>query len=181
MVVKYQTPEDEKPRYYVKGAIETVLPRCSNFYDISQNKNEINEAFLKLAEQGLRVVAVAYGEDLNRLTFLGLIGITDPPRYGVKEALKKAESGHIKVVMLTGDSKPTAISIAKELDMWDTSSAAISAQEVENWSENQLANQLPSVAVFYRMSPSHKMEIVQAYRSLGCVVAMTGDGVNDGE
>jgi Ca2+-transporting ATPase len=82
--------------------------------------------------------------------------------------------------MLTGDSKDTAVAIAKELGMWDSSSTAISGQEVENSSESQLASHLASVRVFYRMTPLYKMKIVQAFRSLGNVVAMTGDGVNDG-
>jgi len=170
---------EEGLKYYVKGALEVVLPKCKNFYDNNQNPLETKEACSKLSNAGLRVLALAYGDDLNSLTFVGLVGIHDPPRFGVKESVLKTRDSGVKIVMITGDSKDTAISIATELGMYDRDSTALSAEDIENLSEAQLANKLDKVAVFYRMSPSLKMKIVQAYRVRGDIVAMTGDGVND--
>jgi Ca2+-transporting ATPase len=100
---------------------------CSSFYDPSQNRAEIESVYTKFASSGLRVLALAYGPDVNRLTFVGLgiflvtlpliptVGISDPPRPGVYQAIQKTKSSGIKIVMITGDSKETAVAIATEL------------------------------------------------------------------
>ena len=102
------------------------------------------------------------------------MGINDPPRHGVKEALRKTRESGVKVMMLTGDSKETAVAIATELGIYDRDSTALSYLDVENDSEGQLARKLENVSVFYRMAPSHKTKIIQALRLRGEVVAMTG-------
>jgi len=113
------------------------------------------------------------------LTFLGLVGIQDPPRYGVRDAIRKTREGGVKVVMITGDSKETAIAIATEVGIFDRHSVALTTADIENNSDSELAKKLDKVAVFYRMSPHLKKQIIKAYRLRGEVVAMTGDGVND--
>jgi len=137
------------------------------------------DACSKMSSSSLRVVALAYGEDINNLTFVGLVGLMDPPRREVKDAINRTRDSGIKVVMITGDSKDTAVSIAKSLGIFDVDSVSMSCQEMEVMSDDELSRVLDRVSVFYRMAPGHKMRIVQMYRLQGLSVAMTGDGVND--
>eukprot|EP01112_Ceratiomyxa_fruticulosa_P011526 TRINITY_DN3128_c0_g1_i9.p1 TRINITY_DN3128_c0_g1~~TRINITY_DN3128_c0_g1_i9.p1 ORF type:complete len:714 (+),score=153.67 TRINITY_DN3128_c0_g1_i9:1602-3743(+) len=183
MAVQYE--DEGTNQYYVKGALEAILPRCTSF-SLNSNisiypttKYDVEDAYQKMASKALRVMALAKGNDLNNLTLLGLVGLTDPPRIGVKEAVKKTKESGIKVVMLTGDSKETAIAIARNLGFYDDDQISLSCQEMEEKSESELAKILPHVSVFYRMAPGHKMKIVKAFRASGKIVAMTGDGVND--
>jgi Ca2+-transporting ATPase len=165
--------------WYAKGSVEALMPRCTAFYHSSMSKLEVMDAYSKLAGESLRVIALAYGDDLHNLIFVGLVGIMDPPRRGVREAISKTRASNIKVVMITGDSKETAISIAKDLGIYDTDSISLSCTEMESMTELELSNVLDRVSVFYRMAPGHKMKIVNSFRSKGQIVAMTGDGVND--
>lgn len=98
----------------------------------------------------------------------------DPPRPAVKEAVSRAKEGHISIVVLTGDSKETAISVARDIGVWENDSIALSGVEIETYSEALLAEKLDRVHIFYRVAPSHKVKIVQAYRLRGHAVAMTG-------
>jgi Ca2+-transporting ATPase len=184
MAVKYET--EIGPIYFVKGATEEVILKCGKqgYFKGSQaltkkRKNEILGANDELACSGLRVIALAYGKELDDLTFVGLAGITDPPREGVKEAIEEVLGSNVKVVMITGDSKETAIAITKELDFYDERGIALSGAELEEMSEDELSEKVDRVNVFYRASPEHKMKIVRAYKNRGHIVSMTGDGVND--
>jgi len=165
--------------WYVKGAVEVVLPRCTGFYHAGTSKLEVMDAYNKMAGDTLRVVGLAYGDDLHNLIFVGLAGLMDPPRRGVKEAVQKTRDSNIKVVMITGDSKETAVAIAKELGIFDTDNISLSCTEMESMSDLELASVMDRVTVFYRMAPGHKMKIVNIFRAKGHIVAMTGDGVND--
>ncbi len=184
MSISYET--ESGPTYYVKGAAERVLQRCSRYYGkegvaklSDAVRDEIMSAHDSMANSALRVIGLAYGSDLDALTFTGLVGIMDPPRKGVKKAIKTAKDSGVKVVMITGDSKETALAIAKELHIHDEGSIAFSGDDVHDLSVEELAEKIELVSVFYRVSPEHKMKIVNAYKLRGHVVAMTGDGVND--
>lgn len=187
-----------KYRIITKGAPDVLLNRCTNYYyngqvsNITDDiKNTINIENLNLADDALRVLAVAYKDvdilpskidtstleqDLN---FVGLIGMIDPPREGVKEAVLTCKKAGIKTVMITGDHIKTATAIAKELGILRYNDIAITGTELDKLSDENLQKNIMQYSVFARVSPEHKVRIVKAFRSTGAVVAMTGDGVND--
>jgi Ca2+-transporting ATPase len=115
----------------------------------------------------------------QRLTFLGLVGMIDPPRKGVKEAVKACADAQVRAVMITGDHKLTAVAIAKELGLWDEDAIALTGSELEQLSDEALIRRIDQVRVFARVTAEQKLRIVKAFKSRGHVVAMTGDGVND--
>ena len=115
----------------------------------------------------------------QRLTFLGLVGMIDPPRPGVKEAVKECAEAQVRAVMVTGDHKLTAVAIAQELGLWDEGAIALTGSELEKLSDEKLAALIDSVRVFARVTAEQKLRIVKAFKARGHVVAMTGDGVND--
>jgi Ca2+-transporting ATPase len=120
------------------------------------------------------------GADIeDRLTFLGLVGMVDPPRDGVREAVGRCAEAHVKAVMITGDHKLTAVAIAKELDLWHDGAIALTGTELEALSDEELDARLEDVRVFARVTALQKLRIVARFKSRGHVVAMTGDGVND--
>lgn len=127
----------------------------------------------------LQVLALASGPDLGQLTFLGLVGIIDPPRTGVKEAVTTLIASGVSIKMITGDSQETAIAIASRLGLYSKTSQSVSGEEVDTMEVQHLSQIVPKVAVFYRASPRHKMKIIKSLQKNGSVVAMTGDGVND--
>jgi Ca2+-transporting ATPase len=184
MMVKYRTSKGEE--YFAKGATERILEK--SMYVLENGKSEllsttkrreILKANSDFAESSLRVLALATGSELDKLTFVGLVGILDPPRKGVKKAIKEAISSGIKVVMITGDSKETAIAISKQLEFYDEKGIAVSGAEVENLSEEDFTKIGNRVNIFYRVSPENKLKIVTSLQGQGHIVAMTGDGVND--
>jgi Ca2+-transporting ATPase len=184
MMVRYKI--DEVPVYFIKGATERILDRCKNYVEArksialsKEKRNEIVKVSGDLAGSGLRVIALAYGRDLKALSFLGLAGIMDPPREGVLDAIKEARESSVKVIMITGDSKETAVAITRALKFYEEGGLAISGAEIEVLSEEELSAKVDKVNVFYRTSPEHKMKIVKALKNRGNIVAMTGDGVND--
>ncbi|BGO99168.1 Calcium-transporting ATPase 1 [Rhodotorula toruloides] len=176
---------------YVSGALEGVLARCR--YHLREDNSVvpleagvsklIHSKAIELASSGLRVVAMAYGQDPEALIFAGLQGMMDPPRPGVADAISKLSSGGIHVVMITGDSEQTAVAIAKQLGIRTTGGTSrmgiLTGKEIDLLSQRQLADRIGGVTVFARTTPRHKMAIIEAYQSRGAVVAMTGDGVND--
>lgn len=188
---------DNKYRVITKGAPDVLLEKCVRQIGDTQNSTKILEKQLiqkenlKMAEKALRVIAVAYKdiEDLpqnidtnnieNNLTFVGLIGMIDPPRDGVKEAVKTCKRAGIKTVMITGDHIATATTIAKELNILERNDKAITGQELDQISQTQLEKNISKYSVFARVTPEHKVRIVKAWQKTGAVVAMTGDGVND--
>ena len=181
-------------RIITKGAPDVLLKRCSNCYSggqivpIFSKKDDINEQNNQMAENALRVIAVAYKDveklpemqDVEKdLIFCGLIGMIDPPREGVKEAVRTCRRAGIKTVMITGDHLQTAKAIAKELGILKRGDLAIDGETLERMSQHELEQNIMNYSVFARVSPEHKVRIVKAFQSTGAVVAMTGDGVND--
>ena len=181
-------------RIITKGAPDVLLKRCSNCYSggqivpIFSKKDDINEQNNQMSEKALRVIAVAYKDveklpemqDVEKdLIFCGLIGMIDPPREGVKEAVRTCRRAGIKTVMITGDHLQTAKAIAKELGILKRGDLAIDGETLERMSQHELEKNIMDYSVFARVSPEHKVRIVKAFQSTGAVVAMTGDGVND--
>eukprot|EP01135_Chromosphaera_perkinsii_P007836 Nk52_evm28s1020 gene=Nk52_evmTU28s1020 len=174
--------------YYAKGSIEAILDRCvSHFYDegnfpllTPEDRESIIQASSRMAKNGLRVVAMAYGSSVDRLVFAGCVGILDPPRMEVREAIGRLSQSHVSVSMITGDSEETACSIAEKLGFFHFGvDKALSGPDLESMDSRQLEHAIRSVRVFYRATPKHKLIIVNAFQHAGEVVAMTGDGVND--
>ncbi len=171
-----------------KGAPDILLNRCNITVGEKRRIEEQNE---KMAKKALRVIAVAYkemtflpkGQEIKYveegLTFVGLIGMIDPPREGVKEAVKTCKRAGIKTVMITGDHIATAKAIAKELYILGPKDKAITGKELDNISQDKLIKEIKEYSVFARVTPEHKVRIVKAWQATGSVVAMTGDGVND--
>ena len=188
---------DNKYRIITKGAPDVLLEKCVRQIGDTPNSTKILEKQLiqkenlKMAEKALRVIAVAYKEvdhlppniDTktieNNLVFVGLIGMIDPPREGVKEAVKTCKTAGIKTVMITGDHIATAKAIAKDLGILKTGEKAITGNELNKISDEELERNIASYSVFARVTPEHKVRIVKAWQKQGKVVAMTGDGVND--
>lgn len=187
-----------KYRIITKGAPDVLIKRCSKFYDngIERNLTEdriqsIHKNNTDMAEKALRVIAVAYTDvdtipttidtaTIERnLTFVGLIGMIDPPRLGVKEAVETCRRAGIKTVMITGDHIITAKAIATELGILRKTDKAITGIELDKISDDRLEKEIKNYSVFARVSPEHKVRIVKAFRANGEIVAMTGDGVND--
>lgn len=186
-----------KYRIITKGAPDVLIKRCSKYYQsgriepIFSKRDALQEQNQIMAEDALRVIAIAYKdvEKLpreinseaieNELTFVGLIGMIDPPREGVKEAVKTCRKAGIKTVMITGDHLQTAKAIAKELGILRKGDLAINGETLEKMSQQELERNIMRYSVFARVSPEHKVRIVKAFQSTGAVVAMTGDGVND--
>ena len=186
-----------------KGAPDVLIKKCThinqetsidNFRqsDLSNSQTQtIQNENLKMAQKALRVLGVAYKylENLpakldqevieNNMTFGGLIGMIDPPRPGVKEAINTCRKAGIKTVMITGDHIATAKSIAKELNILKNGEKAITGQELDQMTDETLKDEIKNASVFARVSPEHKVRIVKAWQKTGAVVAMTGDGVND--
>ncbi|MBX3234479.1 MAG: cation-translocating P-type ATPase [Labilithrix sp.] len=115
----------------------------------------------------------------QRLTFLGLVGMIDPPRVGVKEAVKACADAQVRAVMITGDHKLTAVAIAKELGLWSEDAIALTGAELDRLDDDALARRIDHVHVFARVTAEQKLRIVKAFKARGEIVAMTGDGVND--
>ena len=189
---------ENKYMIITKGAPDIILGKCK-YYNENENlkvidlniKRKINENNEIMANKELRVIAVAYkiidtipskiesNQIEDGLTFVGLIGMIDPPRKGVKEAVAACRRAGIKTVMITGDHILTAKAIAKELGILKMRDGAITGKELDQISQKELEKNIMSYSVFARVSPEHKVRIVKAFQSEGAVVAMTGDGVND--
>ena len=182
-------PNEGKHRVMVKGAPDVLLGRC--VIDQATAKTVLDKN-AEMASRALRVLGVAYkdidsipegeltSEELeNGLTFVGLVGMIDPPRMEVKQAVAECYGAGIRPVMITGDHKLTAVAIAKELDIFRDGDLAITGEDLDAMDQPTLEQNVEKYAVYARVSPEHKMRIVQAWQSKGNVVAMTGDGVND--
>lgn len=185
-------------RVITKGAPDVLLKRCSKDYHNghvtsmgSSRIEQIKQVNQTMAEKALRVLAVAYldipkmpstlkSEEIEQnLVFVGLIGMMDPPREGVKEAVETCRRAGIKTVMITGDHIATAKAIAKELGILKGTDLAITGAELEKIPQERFEKEIMNYSVFARVSPEHKVKIVKAFQASGKVVAMTGDGVND--
>ena len=178
--------EKNKYRIITKGAPDVLLNRC-----IGVDKVRIQKENEQMANKALRVIAIAY-KDVdnlpvniessnieNNLNFVGLMGMIDPPRDGVKEAVEECKRAGIKTVMITGDHISTARAIAEKLGILESKDKAITGQELDKIPQNVLEKEIENYSVFARVTPEHKVRIVKAWQKTGAVVAMTGDGVND--
>lgn len=175
---------------FTKGALDQIIQRCDRILIhqkvvlLSKNdKDKILNIADEMAENALRVLALAYKEttilDENHLIFIGLVGMIDPPRKEAIASIKRLKKAGIQTMMITGDHKNTAFAIAKQLNIADTKQQCISGNDLDLFSDEQLQKEIQNYRVFARVSPSHKVRIVQALKKQGNIVAMTGDGVND--
>lgn len=182
---------------FTKGAPDVLLRRCTHIvlngevHPLTQEeKDRIGAANLEMASHALRVLAVAYrtwdtiaetpaAAAEENLIFIGLLGMIDPPRIEVREAVAVCRSAGIRPIMITGDHPDTALAIAKDLGIAGPDSVAITGSQLDTISQSELQQLVQSASVFARVSPEHKMAIVDALRFSGQIVAMTGDGVND--
>ncbi len=178
-----------------KGAVDVLLSKVARMetsigvFSVTQNQLEaIKNANSKLSSEGLRVLAFAYKEvnspdikleDERDLTFMGLVAMMDPPREETKQAVIDCIKAGIKPVMITGDHKITAMSIARQIGILKDSSEAIEGKDIEHLSDKELQELVGRISVYARVSPEHKIRIVKAWQEKGNIVAMTGDGVND--
>ena len=183
---------------YTKGGVDELLSRCNSYVingnvntDIDEYKKEIAKQNEEMAKNALRVLAMAYkeldheptDEEMKTiesdLTYVGMVGMIDPPREEVKDAVEKCKTAGIKTVMITGDHKITANAIAKALGILENEDEAITGSELEEMSDEDLIKNVRKYSVYARVSPEHKVRIVKAWQTNGEIVAMTGDGVND--
>ncbi len=183
---------------YTKGGPDVVLAKCTHYWEDGQAKPmteekraEIMAANKAMADRALRVLAAAKRDWDHKpedntpefletdLVFLGLTGMIDPVRPEVKAAIDECRSAGIRAVMITGDHKDTAVAIAKELGIIQDASQAITGAELDNVPDDQLCEVVQKYGVYARVQPEHKTRIVNAWKSLGAITAMTGDGVND--
>lgn len=182
-----------------KGAMDVLLSRSVSIMTADgprpiteEDKAKISETNTHLSENGLRVLAFAMKEykdakecpqltleDENGYTFVGLISMIDPPREESKKAVADAKRGGIRTVMITGDHKVTATAIAKQIGIFEDGDIALSGVELDKMSDEELGEKLEHVSVYARVSPEHKIRIVDAWQKKGKIVSMTGDGVND--
>ncbi len=183
--------EQNKVMSYTKGAMDILLGRCKKIYlngkitDLTENHIEaINKAASEMARGALRVLALGFKEDDDtaseeNLTFVGLIGMIDPPRPEAKDSVQVLKQAGITTIMITGDHKDTALAIAKDLGIADNESQCITGSDLNELTQEQLNHKVRNLRVFARVSPEHKVMIVKAFKSNGSIVSMTGDGVND--
>nr|XP_021396721.1 calcium-transporting ATPase type 2C member 2 [Lonchura striata domestica] len=178
--------QDQEDIYFMKGAFEEVIQHCTlyNSGGISlsltpQQKALYQQEEKKMGSSGLRVLALASGPELGKLTFLGLVGIIDPPRAGVKEAVQILFESGVSVKMITGDALETAVAIGQNIGLCNGKLKAMSGEELDQLAEAELSSTVQNVSIFFRTSPKHKLKIIKALQRAGAVVSMTGDGVND--
>ena len=183
---------------YTKGGPDVVLARCTHFYEngrvlplTEEKRTWIMERNKAMADRALRVLAVAKRDWQSRpqdntpefleqnLVFLGLTGMIDPVRPEVKAAIEQCRSAGIRVVMITGDHKDTAVAIAKELGIITDASQAITGGELDKIPEEEMPEAVKRYGVYARVQPEHKVKVVTAWKANDAVAAMTGDGVND--
>ncbi len=187
---------EEKSLVLVKGGVDEILAISTHILKngkviklTQKHIEEIHEKNTEMATKALRVLAFAQKE-INpnkvdhdsfeeKLTFMGLVGMMDPAREEVKEAIRICKEAGIEVVMITGDHKVTAVAIAKEIGLMEEGDNVLEGVELESYSDQQLNEAVKTISVYARVSPEHKIRIVEAWNNQGDIVAMTGDGVND--
>lgn len=171
---------------FSKGACDVILNRCNMIMAetgavplTNRFKKEVFEQADRYAENALRVLAFSFTGADGQETFLGIVGMQDPPRKEARRAVTSCKKAGIKVVMITGDHKLTAAAIARQVGLLEDGDKVISSEELRKLSDEEFRRQLRKISVFARVSPEDKLRIVSAYKALGETVAMTGDGVND--
>ncbi|MDD5086802.1 MAG: cation-transporting P-type ATPase [Candidatus Nanoarchaeia archaeon] len=182
--------ERGKKIVYTKGALEYILEKCTHiqknngvFRLLEKDKKKILKEKKKMASSAFRTLSFAYKETRDSgikedgFVFLGFVGMEDPPREGIKDALLKCKRAGIKIKMITGDDKETALSIAKQIGL--NSGKIIEGYEIDNLSDKEFFRKIKNTVIFSRVKPEHKLRIVRALIEHGEIVTMTGDGVND--
>lgn len=179
----------------VKGAVDVLLPRSETVLTAAgvrtletAGRRQIEEQNRIWSEDGLRVLALAYrvlekgelsDESETRLIFVGMAALMDPPRAESLPAVLAARRAGMRPVMITGDHRSTAVAVARRTGIYRDGDLAVDGAWLDRMTEKDLAVALPRISVFARVTPEHKLRIVRAWQSLGAIVAMTGDGVND--
>lgn len=180
---------------YTKGAIEDII-NISKYILVGDEVVELTKEYkenilsksIEMSNKALRVLGLGYklsdrflesNELENNLILVGIVGMIDPPREEVKASISKAQKAGIKVVMITGDHKNTAVAIAKELNIAKSIEESITGPEIDKLDEKEFFENIEKYSVFARVSPEHKVNIVLALKAKGNIVSMTGDGVND--
>ena len=175
---------------YAKGAPRQILERCAEDGDggtlDDEGRHRLMQVNDRYARGGLRVLALAAGavtstreSDLRGLTFVGFVGLADPPARGVREALARVRQAGLRTVMLTGDQRLTAEAVGRELDLLTDRARVLTGRELDAMTPAELTAGVHEVSVYSRITPEHKLAIVSALQSRGEIVAMLGDGVND--
>ena len=187
---------DDENIMFTKGAPDVIFKRCKyalKYDEVVEISDEILDEYKKINEnfsnRALRVLAFAYKnvadefgpslDDENNLILIGLMAMIDPPREEVFDAVKEAKSSGIKTIMITGDHKTTAAAIAREIGIMEKDDLALTGQELDSLTDEELNNKIEKISVYARVSPENKIRIVKAWQKKGKVTAMTGDGVND--
>jgi Ca2+-transporting ATPase len=188
-------------RAYVRGAPEVLLERANRIHMGGttlvlgpDHRKQISDEAAKWAARAMRVIAVAYRDDLSMpvgsvsksgaaweedLTFVALIGIVDPPRAEVKDAIHDARRAGVQTLMITGDHPATAHAIAQDINLWQEGDLMLTGSQIDTFDEQKLEEQIDRLRVVARATAEHKLRIVTALKARGIVCAMTGDGVND--
>ncbi|MDE6203214.1 MAG: cation-translocating P-type ATPase, partial [Lachnospiraceae bacterium] len=176
---------------YIKGAADEMIGLCSNVWMNGREmsfsakaKREAKTAVEEMANRAYRVLALAVKrkgdlKDEKNMVFVGLVGMIDPPREEARGAVESFKGAHVDTVMITGDHVDTAFAIARELRIAGDKKECMTGAEIESLSEQEFAGKVEKIHVFARVSPEHKVRIVEALKARGKIVAMTGDGVND--
>ena len=187
---------DDENIMFTKGAPDVIFKRCKyalKYDEVIEISDEILDEYKKInanfSNSALRVLAFAYKnvadefkpslDNENNLILIGLMAMIDPPREEVFDAVKEAKSSGIKTIMITGDHKTTAAAIAREIGIMEKDDLALTGQELDSLTDEELDNKLEKISVYARVSPENKIRIVKAWQKKGKVTAMTGDGVND--
>lgn len=187
---------DDKQLMLTKGSLGEIIGKCTSYYKngkIIKLTKHIASKFLAhekaMSKKAYKVLAFAYKdvtgkatidkEDENQLILIGIAGLVDPPKDGVKEAVKKCKEAHMLPIMITGDSLATAMAVALEVGIASNNSQGVEGKAIDSLTDDELRSFVKKYRVFARVTPDHKVRIVRAFQSSGKVVAMTGDGVND--
>ncbi|MGQ9676820.1 MAG: cation-translocating P-type ATPase [Chloroflexota bacterium] len=198
MTTVHRNPDGDGLAAFMKGAPDVVLSRCSHILTADgirtlgeEDRRRILEANDRFAADALRVLGITYrhipenvdAQDLESfeddMVFVGLMGMIDPPRPEAREAVQVAREAGIRSVMITGDHKRTAVAVANSLTLLRPDGLALSGEELDNMTDDDLASIVEQVDVYARVSPQHKVRVVEALQKKGHIAAMTGDGVND--
>ncbi|CAF0968464.1 unnamed protein product [Rotaria magnacalcarata] len=173
-------------RLYVKGAIEQVLKLAKRYLRqgaavplTDDNIRGFITDSNQMAAKGLRILAMATGTSFDDLTYVGMVGIIDPERPKVEQAISQLKTGGVIVKMITGDAEKTAKAIASRLKIYSSDDLSLSGEDLDHMNAAELRDAVLHTSVFYRVSPKHKLTIVKALQAQGHIVSMTGDGVND--
>ncbi len=187
---------EDKHLMFTKGSLGEILSRSNKFYKDGKEyplSKAVKKKFIQkdsyMSKKSYKVLAFAYKDvgkkknystnDEDDFVLVGLVGMIDPPKDGVKQAVKKCIEAKMKPIMITGDSLQTAISIAREVGILQNDSEGVEGKQINNLSDDELVSFVKKYTVFARVTPEHKVRIVRAFQDSGKVVAMTGDGVND--